>query len=51
MTGVQTCALPISAREKLWGLLSLASLLLTLLAFYELARRIMLHNSLNIGAG
>ena len=40
-----------AAKEKLWGLLSLASLLLTLLAFYELARRIMLHNALNIGAG
>ena len=40
-----------AAREKLWGLLSLVSLLLTLLAFFELSRRIAMHNALPFGAG
>jgi len=39
------------AKEKFWGLAALASLLLTLLAFFELARRIMTHNAFAIGAG
>jgi len=39
------------AKEKLWGLLSLVSLLLTLLAFIELSRRIAMHNALPFGAG
>jgi len=40
-----------AAKEKFWGAVSLASVLVTLLAFYELWRRIVLYNSLTIGAG
>jgi len=39
------------AKEKFWGLVALVSVLLTLLAFYELWRRIMIYNSLPPGVG
>ncbi|MEO6759886.1 MAG: hypothetical protein ABIO24_10575, partial [Saprospiraceae bacterium] len=38
-----------AAKEKLWGLVALVSVLLTLLAFFELWRRIMFFNSLPPG--
>jgi rhomboid protease GluP len=38
-----------AAKEKFWGFVSLVSVLLTLLAFFELWRRIMMYNSLPPG--
>ena len=38
-------------KERLWGVVSAVSLVLTLLAFYELSRRIAAHSAFTIGAG
>jgi rhomboid protease GluP len=39
------------AKEKFWGLLSLVSLLVTLLAFFELSRRIVAYNAVPLLGG